>query len=241
MKTEINKNFKNQFKLSFIKSLKLGFSIDEIKKSLKNQSYPSETINRLIEEFKTDKEVIELAKKTKKPSIIDNIKNKLFKVSESAKIQRVAKIHSLFYNIILDKKRKFSEKYTSYDDILNNIENKKLINFFLNTQESYNKDIQKNIKKIRNMSRTLIGAELKQEYKDKINSILEFTEKEESEVKKENRILEQIKQSIGLTEELKAIIKNDKFDLRKKENSIQKLIDDISKKSEKFKEIISQM
>ncbi len=91
------------------------------------------------------------------------------------------------------------------------------------------------------MSRTLIGAELKQEYKDKINSILEFTEKEESEVKKENRTLEQIKQSIGLTDELKAIIKKDKFNLRKKEDSLQKLIEDISRKSEKFREIISQM
>lgn len=241
MKTEINKNFKNQFKLSFIKSLKLGFSIDEIKKSLKNQSYPSDTVNNLIEEFKTEKEILELTKKTKKPSIIENIKNKLFKVSETAKIQRVAKIHSLFYNIILDKKRKLSEKYTSYDDILNNLENKKLISYFINTQEDYNKDIQKNIKKIRNMSRTLIGAGLKQEYKDKINGILEFTEKEETEVKKENRTLEQIKQTIGMPEELKAIIKRDKQDLRKKENSLQKLIEDISRKSEKFKEIISQM
>lgn len=239
MKTELGKNFKKEFKLSFIKSLKLGFKVDEIKKDLKKQNYSKDLINSLLEELKSDKEVIKLIKI--KPSFLENIKKKIFKLNEAAIIKTYTKIHSLYYNIIINEKRKLNEKSVYIDDISGNLEDKKLISEFISNQSRYIKEIQKNINKIIRIAKTLINAELKQETKNNINKILDYTQNKDLKLDKELENLTNIKSLLNSPEELRRVIQKEKFGLRQKENNLQKRISEISKTSSKFKQIISEL
>lgn len=239
--TKLDENFKEEFKLSFIKSLKLGYNIDEIRKELKKQSYPSDLINRLIEEFESDEDIIRLLKREEKPSIWEIIKSKFFKLNEEQKIKRIVKIHSIFYNLLIDTKKVLNQNWIDIDNILGNLENKKLILYFAKMQENWINNTHKIIHKIRNIAKTLMGEDIKQEIKDNVNNILDIVEKEEEGLDEEILNLKQIKDSINSIEEVKNLIENEKDKLKQRESALQKVINQTSKKSSKFKEVISQI
>ena len=84
-------------------------------------------------------------------------------------------------------------------------------------------------------------VELKPETKKELNKIIDFINTEENNLTQETQNLKQIKLSLNLPSEIKRLIQNEKAKLKQKENSLQKLISEISKKSPKFKEAISQL
>lgn len=241
MKAELDKNFKKQFKLSFIKSIKAGFNVEDIKKSLKKQSYPSDLINKLIEEVKQDKNITKPVKlqEPKKQSFMQKIKDKLSKKPEGDIIKKVIKIHSAYYNLILENKRHLNESTITIDDILNNPENKKLINYCISEKEDHLKDIKKHISKIRKLARALVNQEVSKDYKNKVNKILEYTDKQEIEINKDIEDLEQIK--TAAEDEIKKLFQKEKFNVRKKEQSLNVKINEISRKSAKFREALAQI
>jgi len=242
MKNEVNKNFKKQFKLLFIKSLKLGFNVKEIKKQLKKQSYSSELIDKLVDEIKSDKEVINLLKEEPKtPNFLETLKNKLFKLSESGKIHKITNIYSHYYNIIIDEKKKLNEKRSDLEDIFDNPENQKLVLFFVKKQETWINTLQKKINKLLRLAKSLVNIELKQETKDKINKILEHVQLKNTKFEKELEIIKKIKSLLSSPDEVKDIAEEEMRKLKKAEISLQKTINNISKRSAKFKEIISQV
>ncbi len=247
MKTEPDKNFRKQFKSMFIRSLQLGFNLDEIRKKLKEQSYPSELSNKLIEELKSDKDIIGLIKRPEKPKKLEEeqpnffqkLKQKLFKISETARIEKAIKIHGLYYNIIITNKIRLNEKFRDLNEILENPENKKLVNYLVKTQKNHIKNIQKNKNKILKIAKSLVNIEMKKEIKDNINKILIYIQTKNKELNKELKDINKLK--IILQDELKENIYMQKEELRKKEKDLQKIINEISIKSPKFKEAVSQL
>lgn len=236
MEKEIDSNFKKQFKLTFIKSLKLGFKINDIKKELKKQAYSNNLIDQLIKEAESDKDIQNLMD-SKKPSFFE----KLFKMDEATKIKKVTKIHNIYYNLIIDIRRKLNEESSNLKEILENIENKKLIIYFIKTQKAYLDEIQKKTNSILKLTHSLVDKKLDQELKNQVNKILVYLEKREIDSKKEIENLKDVKSLINLPEELKQKLQILKNNLKVKEKTIENIIKDISNKSSKFKEIISEL
>ncbi len=239
--TELDDEFKKEFKLTFIKSIELGHSINNIKKELREQSYPSDIIERLVEELESDEDVMDVLRKEKKPSLLDIIRKKLFKLSEEQKIKRVVKIHSIFYNLLINTKRRFNEVWKEINNILENPEDKKLPVYYAKMQESWINDVHNTVHKIRDMAKTLMGEDIKQEIKNKVNNILDVVEKEEEGLDEEILNLKQIKVSVDSPDKIKEIIKIEKEKLKQKEHALQKIMDKLSEESPKFREIISQL